>query len=514
MNKIDPQAWKQDLPEFKEKTAAFYAGELDKMAYKGFSGFYGSYSQKGGKASMLRLRMTAGRVTREKLAFVAKALREHDVPRMHFTTCQTIQLHDLQQDVVCDIMEKALDVNIVTIGGGGDYPRNVMCSPLSGLERGEYFDVLPYAEAAADYLMHFVKAEKMPRKLKVAFSNSPANVTHATYRDLGFVARKDGKFDVYSAGGLGNNPRFGVKVAEGIEPAKILYYIKAMWLTFRAHGNYENRGKARTRYMQDVCGGAEGYAKAYNEKLAEVIASGENLDLVVEPQNVTKRGDGTTAEGFRVIEQKQDGLYTVLWHPIGGQPEVEQFCALADAIAEMPEVEMRLSPDETAYIVNLTGAEAARVLELTAGGAETEFETSVSCIGGTTCQQGMRDSQGLLAACVKAVRDAKLPANALPCIHVSGCPSSCGTHQTGFMGFRGASKVVDGKPASAFSFFLGGSDRQGGEAMGAEVGVMLESDIPAFLVELGKTVAASGLDFYAWNEANPDGIKELAAKYI
>ena len=43
---------------------------------------------------------------------------------------------------------------------------------------------------------------------------------------------------------------------------------------------------------------------------------------------------------------------------------------------------------------------------------------------------------------------------------------------------------------------------------------MLETDIPLFLVELGNTVAASGLDFYAWNGANPNGIKELAAKYI
>ena len=39
--------WKQDLPEFREKTAAFYAGEMDKGAYKGFSGYYGSYAQKG-----------------------------------------------------------------------------------------------------------------------------------------------------------------------------------------------------------------------------------------------------------------------------------------------------------------------------------------------------------------------------------------------------------------------------------------------------------------------------------
>ena len=87
MHKIDAQSWKQDLPEFQARTAAFYAGELDKAAYKGFSGLYGSYAQKGGKASMLRLRMTAGRVTKEKLAFTAKAIREHDVPRTHFTTC-------------------------------------------------------------------------------------------------------------------------------------------------------------------------------------------------------------------------------------------------------------------------------------------------------------------------------------------------------------------------------------------------------------------------------------------
>ena len=123
MNRIDPQSWKADLPEFREKTTAFYAGDLDKMAYKGFSGLYGSYAQKGGKASMLRLRMTAGRVTREKLAFVAEAVRTHKVSRIHFTTCQTIQLHDLQQEAVFDIMERALNCGIVT--------RETSCAPLS-----------------------------------------------------------------------------------------------------------------------------------------------------------------------------------------------------------------------------------------------------------------------------------------------------------------------------------------------------------------------------------------------
>lgn len=514
MNTIPTQTWKADLGAFRDKTTAFYAGQIKVGEYKGFSGYYGSYAQKGGKASMLRLRMPAGRVTRDKLAFTAQAIREHTIGRVHFTTCQTIQLHDLSQRTVCTLIEQALDAGIVTLGGGGDYPRNVMCPPLSGVQADEYFDVLPWAEAAGDYLLHFIKAEKMPRKLKVCFSNSPANVTHATFRDLGFVAREDGKFDVYSAGGLGNNPKLGVKVGEAVDPTQILYYIKAMWLTFRAYGNYENRGKARTRYMQEALGGPEAYAKAYAEKLDEVFAAGEDLTVHAEAAPVTKTGDGTVAGGPRILPQKQPGLYTVVWHPIGGQPAPETLCALSDALQKMSETELRLAPDEGAFILNLTGAEAEKVLEITADSARTLFETSVSCIGGTVCQVGMRDSQGLLAACVKAVREANIPDGALPQMHISGCASSCGTHQIGTIGFRGASKLVDGKAQAAFTLFVGGCDKQDREALGRELGAILADQIPAFLVELGRTVAASGKDFAAWRASDPTGVDRIAAPYL
>ena len=503
--------WKEYLPEFNEKTAAFYAGDLSKNDYKGFSGFYGSYAQRGGKASMLRLRMPAGKVTKEKLKFAADAIRKYDIDCVHFTTCETIQLHNLSEKAVTELIAGAVDAGIITMGGGGDFPRNVMCSPLSGVQADEYFDVLPWAEAAGEYLMGFILAEKMPRKLKVGFSNSKENVTHATYRDLGFAANENGTFDVYSAGGLGNNFRFGVKVAENVDPSQILYYIKAMWLTFRTYGNYENRGKARTRYMQEKLGGPEEYAKAYLEKLKEVYDSGENLNLEINPEPLTKTGDGSAIEGKRIISQKQPGLYAVAWHPIGGQPDPAQLCALSDVLEDIEGAEMRLSPDETAYIINLTGKEAARVAEATSSGAETLFETSVSCIGAGICQVGVRDSQKLLRACVEAVRAARIPDGALPQIHISGCPSSCGTHQTGAIGFRGASKSVDKKPQSAFVLFVNGQQRQGEEAFGRELGTMLETDIPEFLVKLGKTVAESGMDYEAWNAANPQGIETAAA---
>ena len=513
LNKIDAMEWKSELPEFREKTAAFFAKELGKNDYKGFSGKYGVYAQKSQEEVMIRLRMPAGRMTKEKLAFVASMIRKHNVKKAHFTTCQTIQLHDLKYDAVCDIMEQALAAGIVTMGGGGDFPRNTMCSPLSGTEAGEYFDVLPYAEAAGEFAMQFINMKKLPRKYKIGFSSSPANVCHATYRDLGFAATPEGTFDVYSAGGLGNNPKFGVKIAEGVDPSEVLYYVEAMRRTFIAYGNYENRGKARSRYMQDAVGGPENYRKAFLEKLAEVKAEGEDLSLSVSPQVIDKTGDGTMAVSDRIRAQKQPGLYTVAWHPIGGHPRVESLCALSDAIAAMEAVELRIAPDETAYIINLTAKEAEKVLSVLPDTAQSLFETSVSCIGASVCQIGLRDSQSLLAACVKAVREANLPDGALPQIHISGCPSSCGTHQTGRIGFRGASKKVDGENRVAFMLYVDGCEKQGAEAMGAELGTITDDRIPEFLVKLGQTVAASGAAYNEWRMANPGLLEKLAETY-
>lgn len=514
VSKINRQSWQQDFAIFKEKTEAFHADEIDRKDYKAFSGKFGSYAQKASKLHMLRLRMTAGRMTKDKMNYVAEVIKKHGIDLIHFTTCQTIQLHNLQKNSLYDIIERALDHDIVTLGGGGDYPRNVMCSPLSGIEKGEYFDVLPYAEAMAEYMMNYLNAEKMPRKLKIGFSSSPANRTHVTYRDLGFAAREDGRFDVYTAGGLGNGPAFGIKTAEAVDPDKVLYYAKAMWLTFRTYGNYENRAKARTRFMVETLGGAENFVSAYNEKLQEVFASGENLDLDIHLPKITKNGDGTVISDPRVIEQKQDGLYAVIWHPIGGSPAPEEFIALNELIKDMADVELRLDPDESVYIINLTGSEAKKVLAATADGAQSVFETSVSCIGAAICQQGIRDSQGLLAACVKSVRKAQIPCGALPVIHISGCPSSCGTHQTGTLGFRGGVKIIDKVPHPAFVFTVNGCSLQGQERMGREVGTMLEADIPEFIVELGRAAAASGMAFDEWNRANPEEIDRIAAPYL
>lgn len=503
--------FRNDLKEFREITKKFYNQELTVNEYKSFSGGFGSYAQRGGKEGMLRLRLCGGRITKDYLNFIVNSMEKYEITRAHLTTCQAVQLHNLSADTICSLIEEAWDNGIITRGGGGDFPRNVMVTPLTGVEKEEAFDLTPYANATADYLLGFINKVKLPRKLKVCFSSTPDNFPHATFRDLGFVATKEGKFDVYSAGGLGLSPKMGVKVAEAVAPEKILYYAKAMVDTFTAYGNYEQRGKARTRFMQDTLG-AEGYVKAYQEKLEEVLAS-ESLDLTITPSVITKEGDGTITDR-RVVEQKQPGLYAVSYHPIGGNPTPAKLRELRDAIMGMDDVELRLTPDEGMYIINLTAKEAETILAITNDGANTLFETSVACIGAATCQVGLGDSQHLLSLCVDAVRPYNFADGVLPKIYISGCPSSCGTHQIGTLGFRGGMKKTEEGMKPAFAMFENGCDYQGSERFATDAGVMVVEDIPKFLIELGQTITAAGSTYDAWIAANHDEFVEIVKKYI
>jgi ferredoxin-nitrite reductase len=302
----------------------------------------------------------------------------------------------------------------------------------------------------------------------------------------------------------------GVLVAENVPKEKVLYHVKAMVTLFLEYGNYENRAKARTRYMQDVLG--DNYRAEYEKKLAAAME--EDLDIVVEETVLDKKGDGVAVAGKRVIPQKQEGLYAVLYHPIGGSPDPKKLGEILDVIQEMDKVELRLTPEEAVYIVNCTGEEAKKVLAVTEDGAKTELESSVACIGAAICQVGVRDSQGLLAKIVEASQEWGFADGVLPKLHISGCPSSCGTHQIGRIGFRGGAKKIDGKSEPSYLLCVNGREEAGKERFGEQLGTILEKDIPTFLKALGDEIAGAGMDFESWYQKDPDRLAAIAAPYL
>ena len=508
---MDKSRLTDNFQKFNDATDRFYAKELSVKDYKGISGGMGSYAQKGASASMVRLRLAGGRITREKLAFICDCIDLYKPSMVHLTTCQSVQLHNLGPEAVKAIVGAAPEHGIFTYGGGGDYPRNVTATPLAGLIPASRIDVTPYAQAVEEYLMDFSFGRKLPRKLKVGFTCTKENITDATARDLGFVATENGLFDVYSGGGLGRNPKLGLLVAEAVDPSEVFAYANAMFRLFMACGNYEDRSKARVRYMRDTLGD-DAYKARFLELVRENLSDPEFPRCDVRPVPVTKKGDGSVPSSERAKPQSQEGLFYVIYHPIGGDPSPLKFQEILNVVADMDQVEIRISPNQTLYVVNLTGAEADRVAEVTSDGARTVFESSVTCVGASICQVGLRDSSGLLRSLIEMERRRGFADKVLPMIRISGCANSCAAHQLGTVALAG-SAPVDGEPA--FTVFVNGSHILGKEKLGLEMGSVKVSELPAFFEAIGDAVVASGLgSFREWYNGDPARLSAACERYL
>lgn len=109
----------------------------------------------------------------------------------------------------------------------------------------------PAIRAASNFVISQIPELKLPRKYKVSFSNGIDNEGHATFKDLGFVARPGGTFDVYAGGGFGvNGSRFGVLIDTQVDPHDLSWYILGYARdVYMKYGDYEHRGTARSRFI-------------------------------------------------------------------------------------------------------------------------------------------------------------------------------------------------------------------------------------------------------------------------
>lgn len=509
--------FKDDLWKFEEATKQFFAKEIKPNDYKTKALGFGAVGERGANSIMIRLRFTGGTITKEELEALASIVEDFQLNMLHFTTGQTFQFHHLGPDKAIPLMRAIYDRGLVSRGSGSDYPNNVTAPSLRGFTKDEYFDLVNIPDVANDYLLGKINHLSLPRKVKTAFSNGPSTDSLVRFRDMGFVGRLDGLFDFFTLGGIGPNPQIGVKTAEAIEPADILYYIEAFLQTYVSLADFKARSRNRSRYLQKSPG-LDTYLERFGQELAKVYE--KDLSYTFEPTKIRTISPNDTEvlvdtkQQPRIHKQKQDGLYYVTYHPLGGMISGQEFLAFAKTVLAIDGALVRLGGEETLYIANLTTEEALAVNKVTASSGTTAFERSVACVGSKTCQIGVRDSQELLASILEAARPYQFADGVLPQIYISGCSNSCGTHEIGELGFHGFVKLVDKKPQAAFSLHFGGSEHLGTEKFGQQMGVLLTEDIPSFIIDLGKAVSLSGLTFTEWIKGHTNDFQDLLKPYL
>lgn len=505
-----------EIDEFKKLGHEFLNGAISVADFKKASGGMGVYAERSKKDFMIRLRIPSGITNISQMNWLCDVAEKNELNKIHLTTREAVQYHNLSIDKVCSIMKEGIENNIYSRGGGGNYPRNVALSPLSGVDKLEAFDVTKYALAVNNYFLSKITSYKLPRKLKVSFSSSNSDLGHCNIADLGFLATiKNNKeyFKIYLGGGLGLNPKIGVQYDELIEPSKVLYHVEAMTNLFIAEGDYENRNKARIRYIVERMG-KETFIQTYKKHLDEAIKK-ENLDLIIDLKECTKEGKKTNLKHPRLYEQKQYGLYSVYLHPIGGQIYIKDLRKILDYLNSVEDLEIRLTMTEGIYFRNLTGEEAENLLKVTQNiGGETALEQSVACIGVPTCQVGILESQKTLNEIINYFKEKGYSKDVLPRVHISGCPNSCGVHEVAGIGLTGKRKKINDTTEDVFALHINGSFEDNNARLGKVYGDILAREIPKFLYELALLLENKNVNFYNYISANETEFAELIAKYV
>jgi len=504
-----------EIEEFRELGNKFLSGEVSVMDFKKVSGGMGVYSERSKKEFMIRLRIPSGISSLEQMNWLCDIAEKYELDGFHLTTREAVQYHNLSIDQVCGIMKDGIDNDIYSRGGGGNFPRNVAMSPLSGVDRNEAFDVTPYALAVNNHFLSKITTYKLPRKFKVSFSSSNDDLGHCNVADLGFLATNNNNenyFRVFMGGGIGRNPQVAVEYDELIKPSEVLYHVEAMTNLFIKEGDYENRNKARIRYILERMG-KEKFIETYKEHLKEVIQK-EKLDLEVTLKEYLKEGKEIDIKHTRLYEQKQKGLYSVYFHPIGGQIEVKKLRGILESLKGIEDLEIRLTMTEGIYFRNLNGDEAKKVLDMTQDlGGETALQQSVSCIGVPICQVGILESQKTLNDIIDYFNEKGHKKDTLPRIHLSGCGNSCGVHEIAGIGLTGKRKKVGDSVEDVFELHINGSFETGSTRLGIIYGDLLACEVPEFLYELALDIENKNMNFDDFVQNNEDQLLQIVDKY-
>lgn len=510
---------KREIEFYKRKITDYRNGNVDPNI-KGIRSAMGVYAEREPEKYMVRIKTPAGIITVDQLEAVSKVANKYSHGKIHFTTRQDIQFHGVELENTVKIMQEVLEVDINSLGAGGNSARNVACSPLSGVAKDEIFDVTPYAVKTAEHLLKDPSTVKLPRKYKVSFSNNNLDTAYATIADLGFVAKlENGKkgFEVYGAGGLGGLSATSLKIEDFIEEKDVLYYVQAMKELFEAEGDRENRNKARIRFIRYRLG--ENKFKELFKDYVNKVKEDLELDLIIKElyEEYETEESKINIDSLLVTEQKQKGYYSVYIHTSDRYIETKDLNKILEYIKALGyETSIRLTNTQGFYIRDIKGKDVDKLLEIIHPFTiKLDIENTISCVGSKVCAIGLCNSQGLSNAIYE--RFLKVPeeiSKFLPKIFVSGCNNSCGQHQIGKIAFSG--KAIKGEEGMipAYTLYCGGALEVDKTKFGEMKGDIPAKNIPEFLYELAVLAYENKYeDFDKFIEVEETKVEALIKKF-
>jgi len=430
---------------------------------------------------MMRLRTPNGIVTSDLMRLYAESVEMYgpDFGVVDITTRQNIQLRGITLAEADVVIDKLHALNQTSYHSALDNVRNMVGSPLAGIDDQELVDTRAICNALNDLIsLNRETGERgnpvwcnLPRKFNIAVSGSRDDFAHTHINDIGFVPTKHA-----TTGEMGFNVVFGgyisiKRVAESVPidlwiPADVnsAYALsEAVLRIFRDEGFRGDRQKARLMWLIE----AKGFPEFREQLVAEIDSYGRGVKTdVAQPADSTPF---TRRELLGVHQQKQEGMYRVGVHVPTGRLHPESCRELADLADKYSAGEVRLTVEQNVILPNVHEskldalyAEPAlaegKHLSVTPGNIRGN---TVSCTGSQFCGLALIETKAnadMLTRKLDELLDVPRPLR----IHFTGCPNSCGQAQAADIGIMGApAKKLDPetgkkKAVPGCNIFVGG----------------------------------------------------------
>ncbi len=522
-----PKSVVQDTRDYRLQVDLFLQGKKTPVSFQGYRVPMGVYEQRMPEIFMVRTRLGAGLVLPEQLKRLAALSKTYGNGKLHVTTRQAIQIHDVSIEDTPAVLEGLLEVGLSSRGGGGNTVRNITCCAWAGLCAKEPFDVTPHTIATAEYLLQSRGSFNLPRKYKIVFSGCPEDCGNASIADLGFFAhqQEDGQrgFSVYAAGGLGSNPRVGIRLEDFVPETEVFAVAEAIKRLFDQQGDRSNKRRARLRYVLERVGVDE-FRRLYRQQREKLAHEGlpdevPTLRALSDEFNrsIPDLGEQEIPEGLDLIPESKDGLYTVRLNLALGDISADDMLVVADCAQQYARGCVRCTQTQNLLLSSVPRgnlkAVAAKLSTLSRDIIRPGQPTVVACAGAATCRLGLCRSRGLAAAVTTALAEIEPGSNnAAPIIRISGCPNGCGQHVIGMLGFQGRARRINGRLMPWYDVYTGGRMHEGDARLAHRIGSVPAKRIGEMLKKVFQSTELSEDQLKGWvdqySQLNPDAIEE------
>ncbi|TCP54666.1 ferredoxin-nitrite reductase [Tumebacillus sp. BK434] len=417
--------------------------------------WYGIYQQKPKTDPyfMMRVKIPGGMLTYEQAVVVAELGNKFGRGLVDVTTRQAIQYHWLQIQDMPEIFDRLAAVGMSPIQACGDVVRNVISSPVAGLDAKELFDVRDLVWAVEQKFLSNKEYSNLPRKFKISIAADPRDLGHPEINDLALVPARLGDevgYHILVGGGLSAKPHMAQNLNIFVRQEEALEVIEGVVKVYREHGYREKRNHARIKFLV-ADWGAEKFCDELEATLGKTYTRGG--------QRVQEDWNGAYLYG--VHKQKQDGLNFVgLSLPVG-RITADILLEFARVAKQYGNGDLRTTNTQNIIIPNVPDANVDALLQEPILAQFTATPPAfvghaVSCTGNEFCNLALVETKVRMKGIAEYL-DATFPDFGAPIrLHVNGCPNQCGQQAIADIGLAGALVRRDGKMVDAFDVSIGG----------------------------------------------------------